>query len=188
MWRALLKTMRPKQWTKNVFVFAALVFDEKLFQVPLLLRTMVAFVAFCLISSAVYIINDIADIEGDRQHPTKRNRPLAAGKISPTLAAIGAAALIVPSLAVAALLSPWVGAILLAYFLLMVAYSFWLKNLVIIDVITIAIGFLMRVGVGVIVGEAQRFSPWLYICMTLLALFLGIGKRRGEIRLLADNA
>lgn len=185
---ALLKTMRPKQWVKNIFVFAALVFDEKLFQPPFLLRTAAAFVLFCLISGTVYIINDIADREKDRQHPTKRNRPLASGRLSLQVAWAGAAAFFACSTAGAFALDPALGGVILGYFVMQVAYSFLLKDLVIVDVLAIAAGFLLRVQAGVITAHATRFSPWLYICMTLLALFLGIGKRRGELVLLAGNA
>lgn len=185
---ALLKTMRPKQWVKNIFVFAALVFDEKLFQPPFLLRTAAAFVLFCLISGTVYIINDIADREKDRQHPTKRNRPLASGRLSLQVAWAGAAAFFACSTAGAFALDPALGGVILGYFVMQVAYSFLLKDLVIVDVLAIAAGFLLRVQAGVITAHAARFSPWLYICMTLLALFLGIGKRRGELVLLAGNA
>jgi len=131
---------------------------------------------------------DLADIEKDRQHPAKRNRPLASGQLNPTVAAVAAGVLFVVSVGGAFWLSPWVGAIILGYFLMQVAYSFGLKNLVIVDVLVIAAGFLLRVQAGVVVAEAARFSPWLYICVSLLALFLGIGKRRGEIVLLAGNA
>lgn len=185
---ALLKTMRPKQWVKNIFVFAALVFDEKLLQLPFLLRTTAAFVLFCLISGTVYIINDIADREKDRQHPTKRNRPLASGRLSLQVAWAGAAAFFACSTAGAFALDPALGGVILGYFVMQVAYSFLLKDLVIVDVLAIAAGFLLRVQAGVITAHAARFSPWLYICMTLLALFLGIGKRRGELVLLAGNA
>lgn len=185
---ALLKTMRPKQWVKNIFVFAALVFDEKLFNLPFLLRTSAAFVLFCLISSTVYMINDIADREKDRQHPTKRTRPLASGELSPQAAWAGAAVLFALSVGGAFALDVALGAVILGYFVMQAGYSFFLKNLVIVDVLTIAAGFLLRVQAGVITAQAARFSPWLYICMTLLALFLGIGKRRGEIILLAGNA
>ncbi len=185
---ALLKTMRPKQWVKNIFVFAALVFDEKLFNLPLLLRTAAAFVLFCFISGTVYIINDIADREKDRQHPSKRNRPIASGRLSVPMAWAGAAVFFVLSTAGAFALDPALGGVILGYFLMQVAYSFLLKNLVIVDVLAIAAGFLLRVQAGVITAHAARFSPWLYICMTLLALFLGIGKRRGELVLLAGNA
>lgn len=185
---ALLKTMRPKQWVKNIFVFAALVFDEKLFNLPLLLRTVAAFVLFCLISGTVYIINDIADRDKDREHPGKRNRPIASGRLGVPVAWTGAAAFFALSTAGAFALDPALGAVILGYFVMQVAYSFLLKNLVIVDVLAIAAGFLLRVQAGVITAHAARFSPWLYICMTLLALFLGIGKRRGELVLLAGNA
>ncbi len=184
----LLKTMRPKQWTKNIFVWAALVFDVKLFQPQPFLRTLITFVLFCLISSAVYIINDLVDIEKDRLHPEKRRRPLASGALSPRLAAVAAAALILISLPVALWEGPLLTAILYGYLLLMIAYSFWLKNIVIVDVMTIAAGFVLRVAAGVAVVEAERFSPWIYFCMVLLALFLGLGKRRQEIMLMAENS
>lgn len=184
----LLKTMRPKQWTKNIFVWAALVFDVKLFQPQPFVRTLLTFVLFCLISSAVYIINDLVDIEKDRLHPEKRRRPLASGALSPRLAAITAAALILISLPVALWQGVLVTAILYGYLLLMIAYSFWLKNIVIVDVMTIAAGFVLRVAAGVAVVEAERFSPWIYFCMVLLALFLGLGKRRQEIMLMAENS
>ncbi|MCX7706709.1 MAG: decaprenyl-phosphate phosphoribosyltransferase [Anaerolineae bacterium] len=184
----LLKTMRPKQWTKNIFVWAALVFDVKLFQPQPFLRTLLTFVLFCIISSAVYIINDLVDIEKDRLHPEKRRRPLASGALSPRLAAITAAALILISLPLALWEGALLTAILYGYLLLMVAYSFWLKNIVIVDVMTIAAGFVLRVAAGVAVVEAERFSPWIYFCMVLLALFLGLGKRRQEIMLMAENS
>lgn len=184
----LLKTMRPKQWTKNIFVWAALVFDVKLFQPQPFLRTLLTFVLFCLISSAVYIINDLVDIEKDRLHPEKRRRPLASGALSPRLAALTAALLILISLPAALWTGVWLTAILYGYLLLMIAYSFWLKNIVIVDVMTIAAGFVLRVAAGVAVVEAERFSPWIYFCMVLLALFLGLGKRRQEIMLMAENS
>lgn len=183
----LFKTMRPKQWTKNVFVWAALVFDVKLFQIEPFLRTLLAFILFCLISSAVYIINDLIDIPKDRLHPEKRNRPLAAGALSPNVAIVAAVIIIIGCLPAALSLSWQFAAILYSYLLLMIAYSFKLKNIVIVDVLTIALGFVLRVAAGVAVVNAARFSPWLYVCMTLLALFLGLGKRRQEIVLMNEN-
>ena len=185
---SLLKTMRPKQWVKNVFIFAALTFDVKLFNVYYLTQTIAGFVLLCLISGTVYIINDLADIEKDRQHPKKRNRPLASGALSTRVAL--AAGVLVPlfALPLGFLLNPVFGAILAGYLLLQIAYSFWLKNVVIIDVMLIAAGFLLRVAAGVPLVEAERFSPWLYICMTLLALLIGFGKRRHELVLLQENA
>lgn len=190
LWQArlLLRTMRPKQWTKNIFVWAALLFDRKLFEPEPFLRTLLTFVLFCLISSAVYIINDLTDIERDRQHPSKRTRPLASGQLSPRLAQIAAVFIIVACLPVTLWLDRGLPLMLYGYLALMIAYSFWLKNIVIVDVLTIAAGFVLRVGAGVLVVEAERFSPWIYVCMVLLALFLGLGKRRQEIVLLEDRA
>ena len=188
MLKSLLKTMRPHQWTKNVFIFTALIFDEKLFKPLPLARTMAAFVLFCLTSSAVYLINDVADIDKDRQHPTKRLRPLASGELKPSVAIAAAVALVGISLPLSFWLSPYFGLIALGYFLTMVAYSFVLKNVVIVDVLTVAAGFVLRVAAGAAVVEVERFSPWLYICTTFLALFIGIGKRRHELVVLSANA
>ena len=184
----LIKTMRPKQWVKNIFAFAPLVFDVKLFNPRYLAQTIAGVALLCLVSGTVYIINDLVDIEKDRQHPKKRHRPLASRQVS-TSAAIGAAILI-PLVALPAgfLLAPGFGAILTGYLLLQIAYSFWLKNLVIVDVMVIAAGFLLRVAAGVPLVDAERFSPWLYICMSLLALLIGFGKRRHELVLLKENA
>jgi 4-hydroxybenzoate polyprenyltransferase len=188
MLRALIKTLRPKQWTKNMFVFAALVFDGKLFQRGPLLRTVVGFVLFCLISSTVYVINDLVDIEQDRQHPIKRHRPLASGRLSPQVAILAAVLIALVCLPLAVWLDWAFGVIAIGYVVLMIAYSFWLKNLVIIDVMTIAGGFVLRVVAGVTLVHVVRFSPWLYVCTTLLALFLAVGKRRHELFLLQGNA
>lgn len=187
-WRALLKTMRPKQWTKNAFVFTALVFDRKLFYPDPLLRTVLAFVLFCLASSAVYLVNDLADMESDRQHPTKRFRPLAAGELSPRVAAAAAGVLVLLAVGGAFAVHTGLGLVLSGYLALQLAYSFLLKHLVIIDVMTVAAGFVLRVVAGVVVVQVERFSPWLYVCTTLLALFIAINRRRHELTLLADNA
>ena len=177
----LVEAMRPRQWTKNAVVFAALVFDGKLLAPRYLLATFSAFVMFCLLSGAVYLINDLADVEKDRQHPIKKGRPLASGRLSPRAAAVAGAALPLFCLPLAFALEPRVGLIALGYFAENLVYSFWLKNVVIVDVLMLALGFVLRVAGGVVVVDVQRFSPWLYICMTLLALFLGFGKRRQEI-------
>jgi 4-hydroxybenzoate polyprenyltransferase len=187
-WRGLLKTMRPQQWVKSIIVFAALVFDGKLFVPDLFLKTTLIFICFCLLSSAVYILNDLVDMEKDRQHPGKRTRPLASGRLDPRVAAFAAAILGVVSVGVAFAVEPLAGLVLLAYLAQNVAYSFWLKNIVIIDVMVLSLGFLLRVVAGVVVVDVENFSPWLYICVTLLALFLGFGKRRQEIVLLEDSA
>ena len=188
MLKALIRTMRPHQWAKNVFIFAALVFDEQLTQRDPLLRTVAGFVLLCLISSAVYILNDIADVEADRQHPTKRMRPIAAGQLSIPVALVFALALAAFSLAASFALEPGFGRIVTLYFVLNLLYSFWLKHTPIIDVMIIAAGFVLRVAAGVALIEVARFSPWLYVCTTLLALIIGFGKRRAEIVLLAEGA
>ena len=184
----LLKTMRPKQWPKNVFIFTALVFDEKLFTPSPLLKTIATFILFCLTSSAVYLINDLADIEKDRQHPTKRLRPLPSGQLKPSVAIAAAVLIPLVPLPLAFRLAPPLGLITLVYLLMMIAYSFVLKNIVILDVLTVAAGFVLRVAAGAIVVDVERFSPWLYICATLVALFIGVGRRRHELVLLAENA
>jgi len=184
----LLRTLRPKQWVKNGFVFMALLFDEKLLNLPLLGRAIVAFILFCMISSTVYIINDLADIEKDKQHPKKKGRALPSGQLKPWFAVVGAAAILAVCLPLSFWLDPYFGAIVAAYFLLNLAYSFALKNVVILDVMVVAAGFVLRVAAGVVVAEAERFSPWLYVCMIFLALFLAIGKRRHELSFLAEEA
>ena len=186
--KALIRAMRPRQWTKNVFVFAALVFDEQLTQRDPLLRTVAGFVLLCLISSAVYILNDVADVQSDRLHPKKRNRPIAAGQLSIPVAVVFAIPLAAFSLAAGFALEPGFGWIITLYFVLNLLYSFWLKHTPIIDVMIIAAGFVLRVAAGVALIEVARFSPWLYVCTTLLALIIGFGKRRAEITLLADGA
>ncbi len=186
--RGIWKTMRPRQWVKNVIIFAALVFDGKLLSPEPFLRTVLLFLLFCFISSSVYIMNDLVDIEKDRTHPRKRLRPLPAGTLSPAVARLASLILALLSVAGAFMLDVGAGIILLAYFAQNVAYSFWLKNIVIVDVMVLALGFLLRVAAGVVVVNVTNFSPWLYICVTLLALFLGFGKRRHEITLLEEGA
>ncbi len=188
MLTALFKTMRPRQWTKNIFIFAALVFDKQLFNVEAFLNTLAGFALFCLISSSVYIFNDIADVEADRQHPDKKNRPIAAGKLSINAARVAGILLVMITLTAGYFLAPGFEAVLIVYFVLNMAYSKWLKHISIIDVFIIAAGFTLRVHAGVTLIEVQRFSPWLYILMTLLALFLGFGKRRAELALLTHGA
>jgi 4-hydroxybenzoate polyprenyltransferase len=184
---ALFKTMRPKQWTKNVFIFAALVFDHKLLEVDLLLRTLAGFGLLCLLSSTVYLVNDLADIEKDRQHPKKRHRPLASGRLRPGAAVAAVIAFVVVALPLAFLLDWRFGLIGVVYLAVNLLYSFWLKNVVLIDVLLVALGYLLRVSAGAVLA-ASTISPWLYICMTLLALFLGFGKRRGELLLMQADS
>jgi 4-hydroxybenzoate polyprenyltransferase len=180
--------MRPRQWPKNAFVFVALFFDGKLLDAESLLRTTAAFILLCLMSSAVYLMNDLSDIEADRQHPTKRLRPLPAGQLSPTVAAIAAVLFAVGSLIAGYLLSPEFALILLTYLLSQIAYTYWLKNVVLFDVLIVTLGFVLRIAAGVAVIEVERFSPWLYLFGGFLALFLVLGKRRHELILLGDEA
>lgn len=188
MLRAILKTMRLRQWTKNIFVFAALVFDGKLFHLTDFLRTLAGFGLFCLVSSAVYIINDLFDVDFDRQHPTKKNRPIASGSL-PVPAAVAAAILLAAGSVAAACFLAWQLALtLLAYFAMMLVYSKWLKHIPILDVLILAAGFVLRVHAGTTLITVERFSPWLYVLMTLLALYLGFGKRRAELSLLTEDA
>jgi len=188
MLASLIKTMRPRQWTKNIFVFAALVFDKQLFIPESFLRTLGGFVLFCLVSSSVYIFNDLADIEADRQHPDKRHRPIPSGKLPIWLAWAAGILLVGISLAGGYLLSTAFAVVIATYFLLNVAYSKWLKHVLILDVLILAAGFVLRVDAGVRLIQVERFSPWLYVVMSLLALYLGFGKRRSELALLTDDA
>ncbi|MCS7251074.1 MAG: decaprenyl-phosphate phosphoribosyltransferase [Anaerolineae bacterium] len=185
---ALLQSMRPRQWLKNVFIFAPLVFDEKLLRWESFGRTLAGFMILCILSGAVYLFNDLQDLEKDRQHPYKRHRPLPSGKLRPQVA-WGAAFLIPLGLAYPAfLLNPWFALIAYVYWGVNLAYSLWLKHLVILDVLTLASGYVMRVAAGVVLIQVERFSPWLYLCTLLLALFIGFSKRRQEIILLGENA
>jgi 4-hydroxybenzoate polyprenyltransferase len=188
MFKALLQTMRPRQWAKNVFIFAALVFDKQLFVVDSFLRTLTGFALFCLISSSVYLFNDLADIEADRRHPEKKNRPIPSGKLPVAAAWIAGILLVSITLGLGYLVAPAFAGVIGLYFLINLAYSKWLKHIPIVDVLIIAAGFVLRVGAGVTLIHVERFSPWLYVVMTLLSLFLGFGKRRAELALLAHGA
>ncbi|MFP3854739.1 MAG: decaprenyl-phosphate phosphoribosyltransferase [Anaerolineales bacterium] len=183
-----IRALRPRQWIKNGFVFAALVFDGQLFSPAPTIRIAIGFLLLCAASSTVYLLNDIADIEADRQHPTKRFRPIASGDLPISVARVGAFGLLVLSLGGSFLLSRPFALIVLTYLTLNFFYSYWLKHVPIIDVFIIAAGFVLRVGAGVSLITVERFSPWLYVCTTLLALFIGFGKRRAEITLLAEGA
>ena len=189
MLTALIKTMRPRQWvTKNIFIFAALVADKQLFKPEAFLRTLAGFALFSLISSCVYIINDLADVEADRQHPEKKNRPIASGKLPVGVAITAAILFVIITFVLAYLLTPSLLAVIGGYFVINLAYSKWLKHVPILDVLIISTGFVLRVGAGVTLIDVERFSPWLYVVMTLLSLFLGFGKRRAELALLAHGA
>jgi len=187
MLKALLKTMRLKQWAKSVFLLAAVVFDRKLTNVDAMLHTIIGVFAFSLVASVVYIINDIADVEADRQHPTKRNRPIAAGKLSIPAAWAFAALLLLVSFPVAYWLSPAFAFVTLLYLLINLVYSKWLKHVVLLDIILLASLYVIRVAAGVALINVERFSPWIYIFTTFLALLMGTGKRRAELSEIADG-
>lgn len=180
--------MRPRQWTKNGLVYIPLFFDGKLTDPESFLRTTAAFVLLCFMSSGVYLMNDLMDIEKDRQHPEKRNRPLPSGQLKPSIAAVAAFIFIIGSLIAGFYLSMAFGAVLALYLLLQVAYTFYLKNVVLVDVMVLSAGFILRVAAGVAVINVERFSPWLYVCTGLLALFLALGKRRHELVILGNDA
>jgi len=180
--------MRPKQWVKNIVIFAALIFDRQLTKVSSLLPTLAGFFLFCFITGVVYIINDLADLEADRKHPKKRFRPLAAGVLPVRVAQAVAIILLLLAFPLAYWLSREFAAVAGVYFLLNLAYSKWLKHIPLIDVLSIAAGFVLRVIAGVVLIEVERFSPWLYVVTTLGALYLGFGKRRAELALLAGDA
>ena len=184
----IIKTMRPRQWPKNVFLLAGLVFDGQLTNFSALITTLIAIVLFCLASSIVYIINDITDIKTDRLHPIKRNRPLASGKLSRKTAIIAAVVLFIIVFPTAFILNINFGLIISGYFILMLAYSLWLKRIPIVDVMIIAAGFVLRVAAGVVIITINQFSPWLFVATTFLALFIAIGKRRAEIDTLESGA
>jgi len=187
---ALLKAMRPKQWAKNGVIFAALVFDRQLGfnNLPAMERTFAGFVIFCLLSGVVYLINDIEDIEADRRHPHKRKRPIAAGELPVAAALVAIIGLLIILLPLAYWLSSSFALVALAYLLLNLAYSKWLKHLPLIDVFSIALGFVLRVGAGVTLIQVARFSPWLYVVTTLASLYVGFGKRRAELAQLEEGA
>lgn len=191
----LLVEMRPKQWTKNAVIFLAFVFSInqywkplELSRVPILLAlTALAFVLFCLVSSSVYLINDMIDLDKDRKHPTKRRRPLAAGNLTIGQAITFLIVLLVVSLPLSFLVDLTFGLVAVGYFALNLAYSMALKNMVIVDVFAIAGGFVLRAVAGAVIIDVP-ITPWLYVCTMLGALFLGFSKRRHELVLLNDGA
>ena len=177
---SLLLALRPRQWAKNVFVFAALVFSERLADTAALLRVCGAFGVFCVLSSSVYLINDVRDREADRRHPQKRRRPIAAGEIPPGTASAISVVLAVLGLFAALRLGDGLFRVALAYLVLNLGYSFGLKRVVILDVMMVATGFLLRAFAGALVIDVA-ISRWLVLCTGLLALFLGFVKRRQEV-------
>ena len=183
---ALLSSLRPRQWIKNLFVFAGVIFSQQMLT-PLLWTAVAAFAIFCGLSGAMYLFNDVVDAARDRLHPTKRLRPIASGRLSPRTASVAGALLLAGSLAAAFRINVPFGLVALAYGVLLTAYSVWFKHLVILDVLTVAAGFVLRAVAGA-VAVAAEISGWLLICTILLALFLALGKRRHEYRSLARDA
>lgn len=180
--------MRPKQWAKNLLIFIALIFDQQLTNWTAFSHILIGFILFSLLSSAVYVINDLTDLEADRQHPQKRLRPIPAGKLPTRVALVAAVALFLVVGIGSIWLSGWFALICLTYLLLNLAYSKWLKHIPILDVMFLASFYVLRVVAGVVLIVVARFSPWLYVFTTFMALYLGIGKRRAELALLAENA
>ncbi|MBD3367406.1 MAG: decaprenyl-phosphate phosphoribosyltransferase [Candidatus Eisenbacteria bacterium] len=188
----LLKTMRPGQWTKNLVLFAGLIFAGALDEPVLLGLATAGFLVFCLLSGATYILNDITDIASDREHPVKRTRPLASGRLPLAVAATAAVVASAGGLAVAYRIHPAFGHVAVGYLGLNVLYSLALRHMVVLDVMAIAIGFVLRAVGSVEVLAGQRpgieLSPWLLVCTFFLALFLGLAKRRHEVLILGEGA
>src|SRR5256885_2680558 len=183
----LLTSLRPGQWTKNLLVFAGLLFGRRLSDTGAIVAAIVAFAVFCLLSGVVYILNDISDRESDRRHPLKVRRPIASGALPVTTAAVAAIAIAAAALTGAATLGTPFLAIALTYLVLQSLYSLTLKHIVIIDVLTLALGFVLRAIAGAVAVNVE-ISHWLLVCTILLALFIALAKRRHEIVLLAGGA
>ena len=177
---AMIRLARPQQWIKNAVVLAGVVFAEATDQPVAIIEAIAALVAFVLASAAIYVFNDLRDADVDRHHPLKQHRPIASGSVSHQTAAIFSVLLGVGAVALGTIVTPFLGLIILGYLLMMVGYTLWFKRVAILDVMTIAIGFVMR-AVGGAVAVAVPISPWLLVCAFLLALFLGFGKRRAEL-------
>ncbi len=186
--KSFWRGMRPGQWSKNLLIYAGLVFDGNLLQADLLLEVVVAFVLLCMVTSSIYLLNDLVDLESDRKHPVKHLRPLASGEITTDQTRL--VALLLASAAVfgSFLLNSRLTPVFVAYLVLQLLYVRWLRDLVLIDMLSITAGFVLRVLAGVVIVQVSNFSPWLYICSALLALFLAIAKRRQEFLLLGGQA
>jgi len=182
----LLIQLRPKQWTKNLLIFAALLFSFEMMSLFTIMDTLLGFLLFSFISGCVYILNDYVDIEADRNHPLKKNRPMASGALNPNMALTFGGILLFVSLIASYFQSPLFTVLLIVYFALNVSYSFILKHVVIVDIMVIASGFVLRAIAGGLVIHVP-FTPWFLICTMLLSLFLAIGKRRHELFLLEND-
>ena len=188
MVKELMAGMHVRRWLKNIFMFAPLAFGMKLGMPDLIGRSVVAFGCLCLLSSASYLINDLVDSERDRYHPAKLDRPLATGRLKRSWAVGAAVVLSAASLLVAFVVDPRLGLVASAFLAVEIAYSLLLTNFVLLDVLTIAAAFVLRVLCGSVVARATTFSPWLYVCGSFLALFLALCKRRHELIVLGDLA
>jgi 4-hydroxybenzoate polyprenyltransferase len=190
MIREYVRQLRPRQWTKNLILFAGVIFAGRLLEPELLLRSVLGFLTFCLVSSSIYCINDLMDIESDRMHPEKRLRPLPSGKLPVSgVWTLGLTLFVVATVA-AWLLSPKFCAVVFVYFASNLAYSLRLKRMAILDVIVLATGFVLRAvgSVEVLDRPEVIISPWLLLCTFFLAMFIGAGKRRAELALLETEA
>jgi 4-hydroxybenzoate polyprenyltransferase len=185
MIKNLMISMRPKQWVKNVFIFAPMIFSLHLFQLEFIKRSLLASILFSLIAGAIYIFNDILDREKDRQHPEKKNRPIADGRLSIASAGIFAALLLAGVLTLTAFINREFFYISLFYALLNILYSLILKSIVIIDIMVVALCYVLRLMVGAAVNHIVLF-PWILICTFLLAIFLALIKRRQELLKIAS--
>jgi 4-hydroxybenzoate polyprenyltransferase len=184
---ALVRSMRPEQWTKNVVVFAALIFGRRLFDPAAVGLSLTAFLIFCALSSVVYLLNDVSDREADRQHPLKSRRPIASGELDVSAALMAAGVIGLAAMAAALWVRLEFALIAAIYVAMFAAYSRWLKHIVILDVLTIAMGFVLRAAAGAVVISVP-ISHWLLVCTILLALFLGLSKRRHELTVFAGAA
>lgn len=180
--RLMVEQMRVKQWTKNLLLFAAAIFSIDTISTMNFIQVVAAFLMFCFVSSSVYILNDYMDREADRNHPTKRFRPMASGALNPSLAITVGIVLFVSSVATAFVLDVAFGGVLVFYFVLNVAYTFKLKHIVLFDIMTIAFGFVLRAIAGGLVIE-EKLTPWFLLCIMLISLFLAISKRRHEVQI-----
>lgn len=187
MLRHILISMRPRQWTKNLFLFAGIIFAQKLISPVNFTKVVLAFIIFSISSGGIYIFNDIIDRESDKVHPDKKNRPVASGVLSLPIAWISSLVMIVAGLSFSYILSRSFFLLLLAYVILMVVYSLFLKRLVLLDIIIVAFGFVLRTLAGCAVIDVT-VSPWLFICTLMLALFIAASKRRQEIISLGSSA
>jgi 4-hydroxybenzoate polyprenyltransferase len=183
----MLASMRPEQWVKNILVFVALVFSKNIFDIVMLAATIWAFIIFCLVSSGIYILNDLLDIEKDKKHPVKLERPLASGKLSPFIAKVMVLTILSGCLIGSFFINLTFAITVLGYVVLQICYFKFAKEIVILDVFFIAAGFFLRVIAGAQVIEVP-ISSWLLICTIFISLFLGLGKRRHEIMLLGLEA